>query len=435
MKTIKMKKLIILAAFIAALPRMVAAQDSTDGSQTTQLTLKEAVENAVQYSKSLQASKLDIELYQQKVRETMSGNLPQVTAELGYTTYFGKSMEFSGMEIEMEDAIDFSATAAWTLSMQQVFSVKVQKLAKQAIEIQVEADELDVKANVIDTYYTILVYRRNVKLLEQNLAEMEEIKNHTENMYNAGSVELTEVDQIRVSMATIKNSLISMQRSMETTKRLLVLQMGLPINTKIEPSLDLEDLILDRTVAALDSSRFDMTQNLDYRAIELSNEVNERTLKVQRWAWAPTLTATYVYTNPIKGGFMTFDHVGTLTLSWNAFTGFKRDSQIKQAKIEVERGEINKALLEDNLTQNEEQYRYELNTAIEAYLLQKENLEVAKRVLDNYRNKYNQGVLSSMDLSQANTDYLSAETSYASACLTLLTAHTQLGKLCNQLEY
>ena len=85
------------------------------------------------------------------------------------------------------------------------------------------------------------------------------------------------------------------------------------------------------------------------------------------------------------------------------------------------------------MAQNAEQYAYEFQTAVDAYNLQKENLEVAKRVLQNYRNKYDQGVLSSLDLTQANTNYLQAETSYASACMDVLTAQTKLLKLYNLL--
>ena len=132
---------------------------------------------------------------------------------------------------------------------------------------------------------------------------------------------------------------------------------------------------------------------------------------------------------------MNFDHVGNLVLTIPIFDGLAKQSRVKQAKLEVAKGQTNMDLLMDNLMQNEEQYRFELNSAIDAYLLQKENLDVAKRVLENYRNKYNQGVLSSLDLTQANSNYLQAETSYATASLDLLQAHTKLSKLYNNFEY
>ena len=130
---------------------------------------------------------------------------------------------------------------------------------------------------------------------------------------------------------------------------------------------------------------------------------------------------------------MNFDHVGNLQLTIPIFSGFNRHSQVKQAQYDLQKTETNISLLEDNLAQNAEQYAFDLQTAIDAYELQKNNLEVARRVLQNYKNKYNQGALSSLDLTQANTNYLQAETSYASASLDLLMAQTKLLKLYNLL--
>lgn len=92
-------------------------------------------------------------------------------------------------------------------------------------------------------------------------------------------------------------------------------------------------------------------------------------------------------------------------------------------------------MLEDQLYVNEKQYKYELKNATENYYLQKENIQVAKRVLENIQRKYEFGAVSSLDLTQANNNYLEAENNYTNACLTLLQAETQLERLYNSLTY
>ncbi|MCQ2228236.1 MAG: TolC family protein [Bacteroidales bacterium] len=422
-----MKKIIVALATL--MTTAIQAQE------VMSLSLKQAVDNALQYSKQLQASKQDVDIYKEKIRETMAAGLPDASAQLKGTTYFGKEMNFGGMPIKMENSLTLAASVSYTISLQQLASVKVSKIAASIYETTDESATLDVKANVTDTYYAILVYKRNLDLLANNLKDMEEIKNHTEHSFNAGVCEQTDVDQIKVTVAQLKNTIISTERSYEVTKRLLVLQMGLPISTKIEPSVELDEMIAESTTATMDSSNFDIKNNLTYKQMEKNLEMNEATLKMNKLAYVPTLTAQYSYSNAIKGGFMNFDHVGNLVLNVPLFNGFARESRIKQAKLNIAKTQTNMALLQDNLMQNEEQYRYELNSAIDAYLLQKENLEVAKRVLQNYKNKYNQGVLSSLDLTQANTNYLSAETSYANSIMTLLQAHTKLSKLYNNFNY
>lgn len=422
-----MKALLVPMALALAVCQALSAQDGG----TMRVDLSTAVDNAVSHNKQLQASALDRETYYQKVREARSQGLPQVNAQLTGTTYFNKALDFGGMKMSMPNSLTLAATASWTFAMQQVASVKVAKIAQRLTDLSVQQTELDVKANVADTYYAVLVYERNLEIVTKNLEDMRDIAEHTARCYDAGTVEKTDVDQININVATLQNTVLSLQRGLESTKRLLVLQMGVDIATKVETAQTLDEVLAANV--GVDSAKFDISQNVEYRQLLASKEVGEQTVKLRKFAYIPTLTASYQYSNALKGGFMNFDHVGNIVLSVPIFSGFQRHSQLKQAQIDVRKTEMNIRLMEDNLAQNAEQYAFDLQTAVDAYNLQKENLDVARRVLQNYRNKYDHGALSSLDLTQANSNYLQAETSYASASLDLLMAQTKIQKLYNLL--
>ena len=51
----------------------------------------------------------------------------------------------------------------------------------------------------------------------------------------------------------------------------------------------------------------------------------------------------------------------------------------------------NKSLLEDQLLLQERQLRYNLANAIDQYLNRRENVNVARRIYENYQFKYEQG--------------------------------------------
>lgn len=417
---------------LMAMALSISAPTMAQGGDTVSIDLQTAISNALQHNKQLQASSIDKQIYYQKVREARSQGLPQVDATLKGTTYFNKELDFGGMAMSMPNSLTFTATASWTFAMQQIASVKVAKIAQRLTDVTVAQTELDIKANVADTYFAILVYERNIAILNDNLKDMQDIANHTARCYEVGTVEQTDVDQININVTTLQNSILSLQRSFETTKRLLVLQMGIDINTKIKPAQTLAQ-VLDAN-SGVDTAKLDISQNVQYQQLVISKEVGEQTVKLRKFAYIPTLTAAYQFSKPITGeAFMNFDHVGNLQLTIPIFSGFNRHSQVKQAQYDLQKTETNISLLEDNLAQNAEQYAFDLQTAIDAYELQKNNLEVARRVLQNYKNKYNQGALSSLDLTQANTNYLQAETSYASASLDLLMAQTKLLKLYNLL--
>jgi outer membrane protein TolC len=81
----------------------------------------------------------------------------------------------------------------------------------------------------------------------------------------------------------------------------------------------------------------------------------------------------------------------------------------------------------------EKQLRYNLVNANIQYTSQKDNVEVSKRVFTSVENKYRQGMASSLDLTQANSLYLTAENNYVSSLMNLLQTKLALDKLLNNM--
>ena len=170
--------------------------------------------------------------------------------------------------------------------------------------------------------------------------------------------------------------------------------------------------------------------------METQEELQKKRVGLKKWAYSPTISANYGYTYKILKPSLDFSpkHSATITMSIPIFSGLQRKAQLDQEKITLEQTTLNKSLLADQLNLQEEQYKFALKNALEDYNLQSENIQVARKVLENYQYKYNAGAVSSLDLTQANNNYLTAENNYTSACLTLSQAQTQLEKLYNELK-
>lgn len=413
-----------------------ASEDATSQPQT--LSLQDAVSFAVDHNKSLKASRLNIELQQKMITEAISAGIPQINANLGYQTNFGQSVDMgeTGFSIKMEDNLTLGASASWTvLNGEWIVGIQTAKIAKTLASQQVDADALDIKSTIYNSYYTILVCERLVQILQENLDNMSRILEHTQNMYKAGTVEISDVDQIRITVGQLNNSLLSMERTLDINYNLLRIQLGLKAGTPITLTDHLEDFLGEEGFANLALKDFDINNNLQYQLTLTQEELQKKAVSAKKWAYAPTLSAGYNYQYQIvSGGFMTIPHTATVTLSVPIFSGLQRKSQLDQEKITLQQTQLNKSLLEDQLRLNEAQYKYDLQNATENYNLQKENVEVAKSVLGHYQAKFNVGNISSLDLTQANNNYLEAENNYTSACLDLLEAQTNLLKLYNELQ-
>ncbi len=421
---------------IEAEKQEAAAEEATSQPQT--LSLQDAVGFAVEHNKSLKASRLNIELQQKMITEAISAGIPQINANLNYQTNFGQSVSMgeTGLSIKMEDNFTLGASASWTvLNGEWIVGIQTAKIAKTLASQQVDADALDIKSTIYNSYYTILVCERLVQILQENLDNMSQILEHTQNMYNAGSVEISDVDQIRITVGQLNNSLLSMERTLDVNYNLLRIQLGLKAGTPITLTDRLDDFLGEEGFANLALKDFDINNNLQYQLTLTQEELQKKAVSAKKWAYAPTLSAGYNYQYQIvSGGFMTIPHTATVTLSVPIFSGLQRKSQLDQEKITLQQTQLNKSLLEDQLRLNEAQYKYDLQNATENYNLQKENVEVAKSVLGHYQAKFNVGNISSLDLTQANNNYLEAENNYTSACLDLLEAQTNLLKLYNELQ-
>ena len=416
-----MKQGTTLFLLLFFVPWMLHAQEAP---QT--ISLQQAVEFAIKHNKELQSSQMNIDLYRQKVRESVSQGLPQVNGTVTYSTNFNYKMDFGGQAIKMKDQSNLTVGLQQLLfSGQWILGMQTSKIAVRLTEQEVETTELDIIENIYNSYYTVLVSERMLDILRQNLENMNEIYKHTDNMYKAGTVEVTDVDQIRINVGQLKNSLLSMERTVAVNYNLLRLQLGLEAGTPIKLT-DALNVFLENDKSA---------NNLSYQLITTQTELNKKMLGLEKWSYAPTISGNYNFNYKILKPALDMSpkHTAGLTMNIPIFSGLQRDSKVKQAKITLEQSYMQKSLLQDQLNVQDEQLKFNLKNAMENYNLQKENIDVATRVLKNYQRKYELGAVSSLDLTQANNNYLQAETNYTEAILSLLQAQVSLEKLYNQL--
>jgi outer membrane protein TolC len=90
-------------------------------------------------------------------------------------------------------------------------------------------------------------------------------------------------------------------------------------------------------------------------------------------------------------------------------------------------------MLKEQLEIQQDQLLADLKSAIENYEAQEKNVEIANRVYENIKRKYEEGMVSSLELTQTNNNYLEAESNYIQSLMTLLQAKVAIDKLYNQL--
>ena len=451
------------------------------------LSLEEAVDHALAYNKTLQNSRLEVDRSRHAVWEAIAQGLPQVDGSLDYTTYFnyeltfrfGREEDFDFTQEQLQEAMDQTlsqfpgvsemdiykyqagsyfestlsemmppatilmsdqSTATLQLSQlifsgQYLMGIQTAKLARKLSQQNLQVGELDIKESVTNVYYLVLLTRQSLHILDQNHENLLETLEQTRAMYRTGMAEKTDVDQIRVSASQLENSKRALERTLELNYNMLRFQLGVDSDVTLELTDKLESLFEEMEPANTLNVALSLEDNLTYQIMKSQEEINKKRLAMEKWSFAPTLAGFYNYNEKIltTGFDMTPNHLAGFALSVPIFSSGMRKARVDQARIDYDMARTNRDILEDQLRLQEKQLRYDLQNSLENYHTQRENVEVAQRVFDSYRAKYQQGMASSLDLTQANSNYLDAESNYLSALMDVMNAKLQLDKIMNNL--
>ncbi|MDD4235036.1 MAG: TolC family protein [Bacteroidales bacterium] len=469
----KLFKISICALFILRILSPTMGQDNSDALI---LTLEQAKNYAIENNKSLKNSKTDVEISDKQIWAAISQGLPQVEASIDYTDYFNYEAEFAfgggGIPEEQLQLIDQLMAAGslqdqtlWQISRatvapseptaikmdnsssaklqvsQLIFSgqyfsgIQIAKIAKELANMNYENSELTIKESVISAYYLILVTEESLKIIDANLENLNKTMKQTETMVSAGVAEPLDLDQLLITVNMLENYRSQVRRSVELNYNLLRFLLGVSFDTDITLTDNLETLIEEINFDLLLNSNLNYDDNITYQMLSLQENMSEKMLNLEKWNYAPSIVGFYSYNEKIltTDFDMNPNHIAGISMTIPIFSSGMRRANVQQKQLELLKVQTNKQILEDQLTMQEKQYRYDLISAIEQYELQKQNVDVARRVYDKIDMKYNQGVSSSLDLTQANSNLLDAENNYISSLMNLLQAKLNYNKLLNNL--
>ncbi|MCB0696995.1 MAG: TolC family protein, partial [Chitinophagaceae bacterium] len=225
------------------------------------------------------------------------------------------------------------------------------------------------------------------------------------------------------------------------SKQMLKYQLGIDM----EIPIILTDTAVGNAISEANQMLLDevkYTDRTDYMLLKTQKSLNEYDLKRHHLSALPSLaafgTAAYTYqTNDFSkffGNQYVFYTVIGLQLKVPIFDGWQRRSRVSQAKISLTQTENNIDNLKRGIDLENKQYKTTLKNALYTLDNQERNFSLAKSVLETTREKYKAGVGSSMEVSQAQTEMLNAQSNYFQAMLDVINAQSDLRKAMGQFK-
>ncbi len=433
---------------------------SQENKGALRLSITEAQEYALQNNRAVQAAKIDTDIATKKVKETVAMGLPQfnlasnyqhqfVIPELSFGPYLDVNAlpdqgfltkddvtnaytEAPPVPLGVKDNTTFDFTLSQLIfSGEYIVGLHAVKIIKQASEKALIKTEDITKESVAGTYYLIQVLGESVKVLKESLTPIDRTYNEQVKMNELGFNEDTDVDQIKISRSNLTRLITAIESQKLISEKLLKYQLGMDYSQPVVLTDSIPGFIREGNLQYLNSPVYNVSKSIDYQILNDQVFVSSLLVKREKSTWLPTVSGFYrrhEQTNQPAFNFAVKDLVG-LSLNFPIFTSGQRTSRISQAKFNLDKTTLNRYNAEQGLILEFETALSTYQTAYRNFTTNSETIVLSKKIYEKSIIKFNEGVSSSFELSQNQSQFLTAESNYYTSVLNLLNAKAKLDRI------
>lgn len=431
---------------------MAMAQAQT--TDTLHLSLKEAQDYAMQNGAKAKNSALDTKITKWRTVEILTQGLPTVSASASYQYAFKLQQsvlpkEFSQLIAAFDTTgsvnpneptlISFGTKNNASLGLnvtvpimdgRYIIGLQANKAFLAVAQQQSVVTENDVRNSVSNSYYAALIANESLRIIDDNLKNLRQLQYETAELYKAGFAEELDTDRISLNLSNLQSQYNSALIRAQLTEAVLKGQLGVDIEAPIALTDSLQGLMGSVAAAAADTN-FDYTTRPEYKLLELSTKIKGFDATQTRAGYFPSLAGLFNYgaNNYFIDG-SSWQPFGTVGIQLNIpiFDSYRTGAAYQQKKLTQLKAKND---LDDFKLQATVQFkaaRSNYMNALNDYESQKRNLALAQKIFDKVKDKNKEGLATSFELSQSETDLTQTQGNYINAIYNLLVTKTELEK-------
>jgi len=403
--------------------------------QSYTFSAQQAVDYAMKNSVNVQNALKDIEIQVQQNREITAAAYPQLSGNVNITDYLklptslipaeffgGTPGTFQPIQFGTKYNASYGASLNQLLFDGQVFvGLQARSASIEYAEKNVAVTREVIKANVYKIYYQLVVGKKQIALLDANIARAEKLLHDTKALYDNGFQEKLDVDRTTVLLSNLRTQKTSVENQLSSGYIGLKYLMGMPVKYELALSDTLTgEFLRDRILT--DSVRFEDRQ--EFQLLKSVEKLNTYNIKRYKYTYIPTVSLTGSYNRQaqrqkfdiFKGSepWYTTTYIG-LQINVPIFDGFAKDARIKQAKLTLSKTQNSIEGMKNQINNEVETARITISNALIAIDEQTKNMKLAEEVYNQTKIKYERGLGSNLEITNADTDMREAQTNYFNA--------------------
>jgi outer membrane protein len=458
-----------------------ARQQEAVSRDTLPLSLEEVIARALSASEEVRLAKSQVDLANSQVTSARSQALPQISGNVSYTRTLASPFQSGGFTLpdslkfepdstaSMADRIRYleknvpnaalgglgslfgnlpfgqEHTYTGTISASQLLwsggrvgtALKIASRYRQGAEFNYQEAVADVEFQVRNAYYRAALAQELEGIASAAVEQAQRFLDQERLRFEAGSASELDVLRAEVSLANLRPQLVESRNASELAmldlKRLVNIPIAQPVRlvtTLTVPTDSVDNLRPVSEIAA------ELNRRAAVRAAEQQVAIKSQQVSLAKSAYLPTLSLDFRYGGQLfplrplslSGTELRRDVAASLTMQVPIFSGFKRQADLQQARIELQQSELQLAQLREGVQLEYERARGERARALSSIAARQRTVEQAERVYDLTVLRYEKGLATQLETSDARLALLQARTNLVQALADFYIADAEVAK-------
>jgi len=308
-------------------------------------------------------------------------------------------------------------------------AISARKKAVDLTEANIRIMEDSVKSNVMRAYYSVLIGEKRMNYLKQSIVRLNKLKIDQEKLYKNGFAERLDIDKTQVTLNNLTTTANQIEQLVEIGKASLKFAMA--INQK--DTLELKDTLSTELIKKdlLDMGNFKYTDRKEINMLNVVKDLQGLDVKRNKLSYIPTIATYWSYSkNALGQSFNLFNFsdkwfktsVMGINMSVPIFDAGQKAQRLKQARLNLEKTDNTIENLQRAIDLQLKAASTLLGNALSNLDIQERNVQLAEKVYNTTKKKYEQGLGSSFELLQTESELETAESNYFQALFDAINA-------------
>ena len=440
----------------------------TSDTTGTPLTVEEAVARAVQGSEEVRLARATVDLAREQVTAARSAALPQLDAVVNYTRTFASPFSGGGGGFTIPDSLRFepdptapieervaylednapnaalgalgglfgnlpfgreNSYIAALSGSQLLYSggrtgaaMSIARSYEQAARLTYRERVAEIELQVRRAYYSAALAHELEAIATAALAQARSFLEQQQLRFEVGTASELDLLRAEVSAENLQPQVVQARNAAELATLDLKRLIDVPLNQPIRLATG---LLAPTTTASItrEAALEETSRRAAVEAAERQVDIRREQVRIARGAFLPELRLSLNYggqlfpTSPFAIGGATWnkDVSATVGLQIPIFNGMRRQAELAQARIAVEQATLELGQLREAVQLEYEQARGERERALASIAARQRTVEQATRVHDLTVLRYESGLATQLEVSEARLALLQARTNVAQA--------------------